>query len=82
MELYEAMGIIMNPKQKDEELKADLYIAFMDAETNAEVSEIIRINQHFMNQNPKLYTFARDARHRINGIRKAKRQNTPITELN
>jgi hypothetical protein len=82
MELFEAFGIVMNPKQKKSERASDLYVAFMDAETNSEVSEIIHQNLQFLNQNPKLYTFARDARHRINGIRKAKRQNTPICELN
>jgi hypothetical protein len=83
MDLFESMGIIFNPKEiLDAEQKADLYVAFMDAETNKEVSEIITQNLDFLNKNPRLYSFARNARRRINGLRKAKRQNTPVSELN
>ena len=50
--------------------------AFMEANTNAEVNEIVNANLDFLNENSELFVFARSARKRINNLFKVKMELT------
>jgi hypothetical protein len=55
---------------------------FLEANTNEEVNQIVWSHIDIMNENPALYSFARNARRRINRIRKEKMKSFHIFELN
>jgi len=59
-----------------------LIIKFLEAKSNQEVNDIVNENIDLLNANPRLYTFARNARRRINKIRKEKKTNWKIYEMN
>ena len=55
---------------------------FLEAKTNQDVNNIIDENIEFLNENPKLFIFAKNARKRINRIRQEKRKSWKVYELN
>ena len=55
---------------------------FLEAKTNQEVNEIVNENIDLLNENPRLFSFARNARKRINRIRREQKKNWKIYEMN
>ena len=54
----------------------------MEAQTQMDITTIERENKHLFDKYPKLYNNIRDARKRINRIRKEKFRNTQIIYKN
>jgi hypothetical protein len=59
-----------------------LIMSLMDAGTNQEVNDIVNENLQVLNDNPRLFTFVKNARRRINMIRRAQKKYWPKYELN
>jgi hypothetical protein len=60
----------------------ELINQFLNAQTTKEVDEIVWSNIETLNDNPRLYSFARNARKRICNLRRIKIQLTEIIYLN
>jgi len=54
----------------------------LEAKSNQEVNNIVSENIDLLNANPRLFSFVRNARKRICRIRKEKKQNWKIYEMN
>jgi hypothetical protein len=59
-----------------------LIVEFMEAKTTSEVDQIVWDNIDYLNENPRLYSFARNARRRINNLRRMKLKYTEIIYMN
>lgn len=54
----------------------------MEAQTQMDITDIERSNKHLFDKYPKLYNNIRDARKRVNRIRKEKFRNTELIYKN
>ena len=59
-----------------------LILEFLEAKTTSEVDQIVWDNIDYLNENPRLYSFARNARRRINNLRRMKLKYTEIIYMN
>jgi hypothetical protein len=59
-----------------------LIIKFTEAKTNQEVNNLVNENLEILNENPKLFIFAKNARKRINRIRREKAKSWKLYEMN
>jgi hypothetical protein len=48
---------------------------FLEAKNNQEINDLVNENIQILNKNPRLFSFARNARKRINRIRKEQKRN-------
>jgi hypothetical protein len=64
--LIEQWGCDLAKQEKIESLRN----AFISCQLNADVNELVNKNILFLNDNPKLWIFPRDARRRINRLRR------------
>jgi hypothetical protein len=55
---------------------------FLGAETNQEVNNLVNENIDLLNANPRLFSFVKHARKRINRIRKEQKKSYKIYEMN
>jgi hypothetical protein len=55
---------------------------FLNAQSNQEVNEIVNQNIDLLNENPRLFSFARNARRRINRIKREMKKSFKIYEMN
>jgi len=55
---------------------------FLNARTNQEVNDIVNDNIEELNNNPKMFQFARNARRRITRLRREANKSWKIYELN
>jgi hypothetical protein len=55
---------------------------FLEAKSNQQVNEIVNENIDLLNENPRLFSFARNARRRINRIKREMKKSFKIYEMN
>ena len=59
-----------------------IIIAFLEAQSTQEVNNIVSENLEFFNENPRLFTFAKNARKRIYRVQKEMRKSWEIYQMN
>lgn len=69
---YAMMRANMDKLQEIEKIR-DFRNALMDCETQTEVTNLVQINNDFLNENPALYRAVKYARMRIARVRNEKR---------
>jgi len=55
---------------------------FLNAQSNQEINNIVSENLEFLNANPRLFSFARNARRRIARIKREMKKSFKIYEMN
>ena len=59
-----------------------IILQFLEAQSNQEINEIVNENIEFLNANPRLFSFARNARKRINRVQKEMRKSWKTYQMN
>ena len=63
-------------------MKTKLLYSLMYADTNSDVNAIVNENIEYLNDNPGLFTYVKNARKRISRIRKEMKNSWKVFELN
>ena len=59
-----------------------LILQFLNAKSNQEITRLVNDHLEILNENPKLFTFVKNARKRVNRIRKEKMKSWKTFEMN
>ena len=54
----------------------------MMARTNQEINDIVNANIDYLNENPRLFSFAKNARRRIARVQREKKKSWALYEMN
>jgi hypothetical protein len=55
---------------------------FLEAKSNREINDLVNQNLDVLNANPRLYSFVRNARKRINRIKREQKDSWKIYQMN